>query len=98
MSILVIVLAIVVLVLPILQIFLSKSSIEWLGLIFPVLFAVVDVAILITTIVSDDMTVSVLGWIIMLLYTALHFGIYFICRSEDKRRKQLEKMNIDDLG
>lgn len=95
---LVIVLIIVLLALPVLQRRLSKSSVKWSGLILPVLFAVIDIAILIDTIVSDETAVSVIGWIIMLVYTALHFAIYFICRSEDTRKKQLEKMNINDLG
>ena len=86
------------LVLPALQIFLSKSSVKWLGLILPVLFSVIDIVFLIDTIVSDDMAVAGIDWIIILGYTALHFGIYFICRSKDNRKKQLDKMNINDLG
>ncbi len=92
------VLIFVLLVLPALQIFLSKSSVKWLGLILPVLFSVIDIAFLIDTIVSANAAVSCIDWIIILGYTALHFGIYFICRSKDKRKKQLEKMNINDLG
>ncbi len=89
----------VLLVLPALQIYLSKSSVKWLGLILPVLFSVIDIAFLIDTIVSADTAVSgIEDWIIILVYTALHFGIYFICRSKDNRKKQLDKMNINDLG
>ncbi|MGN1031696.1 MAG: hypothetical protein ACI4PQ_08855, partial [Butyricicoccaceae bacterium] len=31
------------------------------------------------------------------ILTILLLAIYFVCREKDKRKKQLEKMNIQDL-
>lgn len=86
-----------------LQIFLSKRESKWPGLILPIIsFLVALLNPLLMVMPQEGVTGSfVLEMIITFLLgnipTVILLGIYFGCRGKLHRKKQLEKMNIQDL-
>lgn len=90
-----------------LQIFLCKRKKLWLGLILPIIplfFSITSV----TMFVIDALTVpmfSVSNLILQLMFiftmfnlpTVILLVIYFAFRDRDKKKKEIEKMNIQDL-
>jgi hypothetical protein len=86
-----------------LQIFLSKRNSKWLGLILPVIaFGVSLVYLLNIAAPSGDVTADfvlqvVLVFVLTNIPTVLLIGIYCACREKVRRKKEIEKMNIQDL-
>ncbi len=90
-----------------LQIFLSTKNNKWLGLIIPLVCFMLSIVIVlslamytasseITTIFS--MLVSVIPTFLMFnILTLIFLAIYFVCREKLKTKKQLDKMNVQDL-
>lgn len=85
----------------VLQIFLSKRESKWPGLVLPI------ISFLISFIYPLNMAIPsvggfifalVLGWPIANIPTIVLLTIYFACRGKQRRNKQLDKMNIQDLG
>ena len=85
----------------VLQIFLSKRESKWPGLVLPI------ISFLISFIYPLNMAIPsvggfifalVLGWLIANIPTIVLLTIYFACRVKQRRNKQLDKMNIQDLG
>lgn len=86
-----------------LQIFLSKKESKWLGIILPFITFAYSLVMVLGIAIFDGMT----GWEIFTLLASTFFianiptivllGIYFGCREKIKRKKALEKMNIQDL-
>ncbi len=85
----------------VLQIFLSKRESKWPGLVLPI------ISFLISFIYPLNMAIPsvggfifalVLGWLIANIPTIVLLTIYFACRGKQRRNKQLDKMNIQDLG
>lgn len=70
-----------------LQIFLSKKERPWPGLIMPILYFL---AVLVIVLGNIDILLVNIPTFIML-------AIYFACRGKRRHKKQLEKMNIQDL-
>ena len=85
----------------VLQIFLSKRESKWPGLVLPI------ISFLISFIYPLNMAIPsvggfvfalILGWLIANIPTIVLLTIYFACRGKQRRNKQLDKMNIQDLG
>lgn len=86
-----------------LQIFLSKKENKYLGLILPLITFLYSLLTLLSVAVVEFMTpwdvFSLLAatFISSNIPTIVLLAIYFVCKEKDKRKKQLEKMNIQDL-
>jgi len=84
-----------------LQIYLSKRESKWPGLLLP------GISFLISFIYPLNMAIPavggivvalILGWLLANIPTAVLLAIYFACRGKQRRKKQLDKMSIQDLG
>lgn len=86
-----------------LQIFLSKRENKWIGLILPIITFLFSIFTVLSMIVyaNQSTTERVFQLIMMLLLgnipTASLLAIYFACREKYKKKKELDKMNIQDL-
>lgn len=90
-----------------LQIFLSRREAAWPGLIMPVLsllFSLLTVLSMVLYMVAPSDTSawaigSTAGGVFLMgnIPTVIYLGIYFACREKRRRKKQMEKMNIQDL-
>ncbi len=86
-----------------LQIVLSKKESKWLGLMLPAIFVVLSVikvlGLPIPPSAAREQTISIIFSIILLynIPAVLLLSIYFICRKNNKKNKELEKMNIQDI-
>ena len=86
-----------------LQIFLSKKESKWFGLILPIITFAYSLVTIFGLAMTDDMSWwNILGLIASTLLVAniptiILLVIYFGCREKIKRKKALEKMNIQDL-
>ena len=82
------------------QIFLSKKESKWFGLILPFITFAYSLLMVFSIAVTDGM--DIFGLIASTLFVAniptiILLAIYFGCREKIKRKKALEKMNIQDL-
>lgn len=87
-----------------LQIYLSKKESKWPGLVLPILAFLYGLLYPLNMVAPDE-GVSVgffvqmlLVWLVGNIPTIVFLAIYFGCRGKQRRNKQLEKMNIQDLG
>ena len=86
-----------------LQIFLSKRESKWPGLVLPILAFLFGFLYPLNMIAPDEgVTVSfiiqmLIVWLMGNIPTIILLAIYFGCRGKQRRNKQLEKMNIQDL-
>jgi len=86
-----------------LQIFLSKRESRWPGLVLPVLAFLFGLLYPLNMIAPDEgITVSfiiqmLIVWLIGNIPTIILLAIYYGCRGKQRRNKQLDKMNIQDL-
>ena len=88
----------------VLQVFLSKRESKWPGLVLP------SISLIFSFLYPLNMTVPLEGvsagfvlqllavWLLANIPTIVFLGIYFGCREKQRRSKQLEKMNIQDLA
>lgn len=85
----------------ILQLFLSKKSSKWLGLILPIITFAFSLLSLLNIVGTDNLWQNIILNVSTLLLsnipTIILLAIYFACREKLKRKAQLEKMNIQDL-
>ena len=75
-----------------LQIYLSKKSNQWLGLILPSICLIFIILIIFGIVISSTIFTLIICIITLILLT-----IYFYCRRKFKSNAQIEKMNIQDL-
>ena len=88
-----------------LQAFLSCRRSKWPGRVLPILSAGLSVIIAVTGSVHSaftmtaDRTVMTACWLLVLwnIPTAVYLLIYFLCRRQGRRKRELEKMNVQDL-
>lgn len=86
-----------------LQIFLSRRQNKYLGLILPLItliFSIITVLeniVFLTRISTDGIIRISISFIKNNIPTIILLGIYYVCRENLKRKKELEKMNILDL-
>ena len=86
-----------------LQIYLSKRESKWPGLVLPIISFLFGLLYPLNMIApSDGVTAGfifqmILVWLLGNIPTIILLAIYFGCRGKQRRNKQLEKMNIQDL-
>ena len=86
-----------------LQIFLSKRESKWPGLVLPILAFLFGLLYPLNMVAPDEgVTVSfiiqmLIVWLMGNIPTIILLAIYFGCRGKQRRNKQLDKMNIQDL-
>ena len=84
-----------------LQIFLSKRESRWPGLILPgltFLWSVVMMLSVASVGSAAEVIMALLGtFLFSNIPTMVYLAIYFACREKQKRKKQIDKMNIQDL-
>lgn len=93
-----------------LQVFLSRRKAWWPGLVLPALEVLYSVFAIVSAIVGYyevygqgvPVTASLiydtfLAFLQCNIFTLVLLAIYFVCRRGQKRKKQLDKMNIQDL-
>jgi len=87
----------------ILQIFLSKRDNKWFGLILPIINVIISImAVLGRAYFEKPSMAEIIIQAIMLFLvwnipTAISIAIYFVCREKLKKKKEIDKMNIQDL-
>lgn len=87
-----------------LQIFLSKRESRWAGLVLPILAFLLSFLIPLNMMAPPEGVTAgfivqmVLVWLMGNVPTIIFLAIYFGCRGKRRRRKQLDKMNIQDLN
>lgn len=87
-----------------LQIFLSKRESKWVGLVLPVIAFLFSLLYPLNMVApSEGVTVGfvfqmIIVWLIGNIPTIIFLAIYFSCRGKQRRNKQLDKMNIQDLN
>lgn len=87
----------------ILQIFLSKRENKWIGLILPIInFFLSTMAVLVSVAftgqpISQNILQLIVAFLISNISTSILIAIYFACREKYKKKKEIDKMNIQDL-
>ncbi|MGH4052391.1 MAG: hypothetical protein ACREVX_13865 [Clostridium sp.] len=87
----------------ILQIFLSKRENKWLGLILPAvnvmfsIIAVLGMAFFEKPSIAEIILQVIMLFLIWNISTAILIAIYYSCREKLKKKKEIDKMNIQDL-
>lgn len=83
----------------VLQVWLSKRESRYPGMVLPVLsllFALV--AVLGSVMYEDeDVFVLVIPFLLFNIPTVIHLTIYFACREKFSKKKQMDKLNVQDL-
>ncbi len=86
-----------------LQIYLSKRESKWPGLVLPIMTFLFGLLYPLNMAApSDGVTAGfvfqmLLVWLLGNIPTIILLAIYFGCRGKQRRNKQIEKMNIQDL-
>lgn len=89
---------------PLLQIFLSRRNNRIAGLILPFVTFLYSIVCVLSVVGINSMTVwhivatLILTFLVANVPTLILLAIYFACKEKEKRKKQLEKMNIQDLN
>src|SRR2546423_1639749 len=87
----------------ILQIFLSKRENKWLGFILPAIsFLISIIFIMALPVTPNDSTASIIMQLVSMFLlsnipTVILLAIYFAFREKWKKKKQIDRMNIQDL-
>lgn len=87
----------------VLQIFLSKRETKWLGLILPIITFLFSLLTPLNMMAPTDgisfgfILQMFLALLLANIPTIVLLAIYFACREKLRRKKQLDKMNIQDL-
>ena len=84
----------------VLEVFLARRESIWPGLVLPILAGLY--AVVSYTVAPDTPWNQVLGGVLAVFLVSgipafLLLMVFFICRSGRRRKKQLEKMNVQDL-
>ena len=93
-----------------LEVFLSRRKAWWPGLVPPVLLFLYSIVAIVSAIVgyytvygeAVQVTASFLFDLFLTFFqcnilTLVLLAVYFLCRRKDKHKRQLDKMNIQDL-
>lgn len=87
-----------------LQIFLSKRENKWPGLVLPIIsflfgsFYPLNMMAPSGGVNSGFIFQMIMVWLLGNIPTIIFLAIYFGCRGKQRRNKQLDKMNIQDLN
>ena len=86
----------------VLQIFLSRTERRWPGLILPICTLLYALLVCMNVVRVGSLAETVLFMALLFLLfnipTYILLAIYFICRQRRKKKKMLDKMNIQDLN
>lgn len=88
----------------VLQVFLSKKENKWPGLVLPIIAFLFGLLYPLNMIAPSEgvnagfIFQMILVWLLGNIPTIVLLTIYFACRGKQRRNKQLDKMNIQDLG
>lgn len=86
-----------------LQIYLSKSESKWPGLVLPILaffFGLLyplNMAAPSEGVTTGFIVQMIIVWLLGNIPTIIFLAIYFGCRGKQRRNRQIDKMNIQDL-
>ena len=86
-----------------LQIFLSCRESKWPGLVLPIIVFLFGLLYPLNMMApSEGVTVGfifqmILVWLLGNIPTIILLAVYFGCRGKQRRKKQMDKMNIQDL-
>ena len=84
-----------------LQIFLSRRQSRWPGLILPALTLLYSLVMVLNVANTGDRATALLAmgvtFLLSNLPTLILLVIYAACREQYRRKKQMERMNIQDL-
>lgn len=84
-----------------LQIFLSRRQSRWPGLILPALTLLYSLVMVLNVANTGDLASALLAMGVTFLLgnlpTLILLVIYAVCREQYRRKKQMERMNIQDL-
>ena len=85
-----------------LQIFLSRRISRWPGLILPGITFLYSLVMLLSVAayggILETLRVMFAVFLLSNIPTAVLLAIYFACRGADRTKKELEKMNSQDLS
>lgn len=87
----------------VLQFFLSKREGKWPGRILPIISFLFSLTVPLNySVPHDGVTAGIIAQLLIItllvnIPTAIYLTIYFACREKFKRRRQMDKMNIQDL-
>ena len=87
-----------------LQAALARMESRWPGLILPLITFLRSSSGLLGMVGSESGSTAslvlqmLLVWLLGNIPTAVLLAIYFACRTKQRRKKQLDKMNIQDLN
>ncbi len=87
-----------------LQIFLSKRESKWPGLVLPIitflygLLYPLNMAAPSRGVTAGFIVQMILVWLLGNIPTFILLAVYFTCRGKQRRKKELDKMNIQDLA
>lgn len=88
----------------VLQVFLSKTESKWPGLVLPITAFIISFTLPLNMMVpAEGVTAGLIlqmisVWLLGNIPTVMLLAIYFVCRDKYRRKKQLDKMNINDLA
>lgn len=86
-----------------LQIFLSRRESKWPGLVLPIISFLFGLLYPLNMLAPSEGVNAgfafqmILVWLLGNIPTIIFLAIYFGCRDKQRRNRQLEKMNIQDL-
>jgi len=86
-----------------LQMFLSKRESRWPGLVLPILAFLFGFLYPLNMVAPAGGVTAIfilqmlMVWILGNIPTIIFLAIYFACRGKQRRKKQINKMNIQDL-
>ena len=86
-----------------LQIFLSKKESKWPGLVMPIISFLFGLLYPLNMVApSEGVTVGfiiemIIVWALGNIPTFVLLAIYFGCRGKNRKNRELDKMNIQDL-
>ena len=87
-----------------LQVFLSKRESKWPGLVLPIITFLFGLLYPLNMAVPSEGATAgflfqmIFVWVLGNIPTIVFLAIYFGCRGKQRRNKQLDKMNIQDLN
>ena len=87
----------------ILQIYLSKRENKWFGLILPIINVIISIMAVLGRAfyggrsIAEIIMSSIMIFLVWNISTIILSAIYFACREKFKKKKEIDKMNIQDL-
>ena len=87
-----------------LQVFLSKRESKWPGLVLPIIAFLFGLLYPLNMVAPSEGATAgfilqmIFVWVLGNIPTIVFLAIYFGCRGKQRRNKQLDKMNIQDLN